>query len=443
MDKQMVKYYRDIMADIPLIDSHAHFPPERAFQTLPKDFMEIIDYSYTDLVSAGLDTRKFNSPFKGLPEMYLSNGCDPLYQEPSMEEKWEMIKKYWPYVRTMGPGINARKTLQMYFGVEDFTDDTIPVINAKLKELQKKSYKEILAGVNVEKVVNISINGSFGNPPTDELAQLIYTDILTEPNNRDYVRYLESVTKRDIYSLDTYVDALDQYLEMEIRQNGFKGFKLHTTSFIRALEFSEIDKNKADKQFDQLLTTTVSGSLLSGKGRSYDELYELHNYLQNHLIQKSIELGVTIQVHTGTFGGSNGAKIKNSDPALLTTVLMRYPQARFDFLHSGFPYTRELGEMVREFPNLYLNVTWHQLLSPRDFIQYMRELALWVPTNKIMGYGSDEFNVLNGTATAEIYRDYMARVLAGLVYDGDMTEKEAVFFANRVSRENAKEFFRL
>ena len=69
--------------------------------------------------------------------MGLSDGVDPLYKEKTTEEKWESVKKYWPFVRNMEPGISARKTLQMYFGVDDFTDETIPVINVKLGEFQR------------------------------------------------------------------------------------------------------------------------------------------------------------------------------------------------------------------------------------------------------------------------------------------------------------------
>lgn len=443
MEKERISYYRDVMDEMHLIDSHAHIPPQAAFQKMPKDFTEVIDYAYNDLVSAGMPINKWHSPFDGYAPMALSDGIDPLYQEPSPEEKWEIVKQYWPYVRNMGPGICARKTLKMFFGVDDFTDDTVPVINEKLPELQKKTYKEMYDSVKVDKVVNIAVHGSYGNPPTEVMEALIYTDLLTEPVNRDYIQFLESVTGTDIFSMDSYITALDQYLEDEVKNHSIKGFKLHTTSFIRELEFSMTSKADAELAFDKILTSTCRGSLLSGKGRSYDEMYPLHNYLQNHLIQKSIELNVPVQIHTGTFGGSNGAKLQNSNPVLLSGMLMRYPQARFDFLHSGFPYMRELGEMVREFPNLSVNVTWLQLLSPAAFRTYMHELALWVPCNKVIGYGSDELTVLNSCAAAEMYRDYMAVVLADLTQSKDLTEKDAIFYAKRVSYDNAKEHFHL
>ena len=147
MDKQMIQYYRDIMADMHLIDSHAHIPPEAAFQNLPLDFTEIVDYSYNDLVSAGMPISELHSPFDGFKPMGLSDGYDPLYKNPSMEEKWKIIKKYWPMVRNMGPGISARKTLQMFFGVDDFTDEMIPVINKRLPDLQKKTYEAVPWGI--------------------------------------------------------------------------------------------------------------------------------------------------------------------------------------------------------------------------------------------------------------------------------------------------------
>ena len=305
------------------------------------------------------------------------------------------------------------------------------------------SYNELYDGVKVDKVVNIAINGSYGYAPTAKMQQMIYTDTFTEPTNRDYVQFLESVTDTAIYSLDSYVEALDKFLESEIKEKGMKGFKLHTTSFIRSLKFDLSSKAEAEVAFDKMLTTSVRGSLLSVKGRSYDEMIPVHNYLQNHLMSKAIELDVPVQIHTGTFGGSNGVKLYNSNPILLSTLLMRYPQVKFDFLHTGFPYNRELGEMVREFPNLKVNVTWLQMLSPRAFIDYMEELALWVPANKVIGYGSDELTVLNSCACAEIYRDYMARIMADLVNSGDMTEQDVIYFANRVSRENAIDHFKL
>ena len=443
MEKQTIQYYRDIMADMHFIDSHAHIPPEMAFQNIPKDFMEVIDYSYNDLVSAGMSKNSLRHPFDGFAAMGVTDGVDVLYKTPSTEEKWEIVKTYWPYVRNMGPGISARMTLKKYFGVEDFTDETISIISAKFPELQKKTYKELYDDVKVDKVVNVAIHGSYGNPPTEKLAALIYTDLLTEPVNRDYIQFLESVTGKDIYSLDTYVDALDEYLEKEVKENGISGFKLHTTSFIRKLDFTTVSKDEASKAFDTILTTTTRGALLSSKERSYDEMLPLHNYLQNHLVQKSIELNVPVQIHTGTFGGSNGAKLENTNPIHLSGLLMKYPQAKFDFLHTGFPYNKEMGEMVREYPNLKVNVTWLQLLSPRDFISYMEQLPMWIPINKILGYGSDELTVLNSCVAAEMYRDYMARVLADLVESGDMTEKDVILYANLISRENAKEHFNL
>lgn len=100
-------------------------------------------------------------------------------------------------------------------------------------------------------------------------------------------------------------------------------------------------------------------------------------------------------------------------------------------------------EIVRQFPNVFLNTAWMQIISPLAFKQFMKECLIGIPTSKILTYGCDEFNVLNSCACAEIYRDYMAEVLAELVDENRMTEKEAIFIANLVSRENVYDHWKL
>lgn len=104
-----------------------------------------------------------------------------------------------------------------------------------------------------------------------------------------------------------------------------------------------------------------------------------------------------------------------------------------------------VGGFTDETYSTWIFIIWKRkkLLSPIEFIQYMEKLALWIPSNKIIGYGSDELTVLNSCAAAEMYRDYMAKILSDLTSNGYMTEKEVIFYANRVSRENAKEHFNL
>lgn len=444
MDKASVKYYRDILADMPIADAHTHISSEEVFHNVPMNFLNIIAYCIPDLISAGMPDSKVHNVTAEAQELKVSYGEVLLGSEPNLtsEEKWEDIKPYWPYVRNIGSGICARKTLQRFFGVDDLTDETIPIIDAKFPELQKLSYKEIYDSVKVDKIIGVSMGGSRKNPSTELIAQQLYSDTVTQPTNRDPIIYLESVTGISIYSLDTYVKALDQYIDDELKA-GMVGFKWHITSFLRSNGFDIVDKHDAELALDKILTSPLKGSLFSSLGHSYDEMKPLHCYLQNHLVQKAAEYHVPIQIHSGTFGGTNGNKLQNSKASLLSSMFMRYPTVKFDILHSSWPYYDELAEIVRQFPNVYLNTTWMQTLSPMAFKRYMKELANFVPCNKIFAFGCDEFNALNSAACADIYRDLMAEVMAELVDEGRLNEKEVLFYAKRVSHDNVYDYWNL
>lgn len=444
MDNSMIKYYRDIMEDMYLADAHTHISSEEVFHNQPLSFVNIIGYAIPDLVSAGMSKEVVRNISVGCEELHVSYGESLLPPEKNMTmmEKWEAVKPYWKYVRNIGSGIDARRTLSMFFDLDDLSDEAIPIIEAKLPELQKKTYEELYASVKVDKVMGVSIGGSRKNPSTKLVPQQLYSDTVTQPVNRDTLTYLEACTGINIYSLDTYIDALDKYLDDEIK-SGIVGFKWHITSFMRSNGFDIVPKHEAELCLDKILTGPTRGSLFSGFGHSYDEMKPLHCYLQNHLIQKAAEYDVPIQIHSGTFGVTNGNKLENSKASLLSEMFMRYPTVNFNILHSSWPYYDELAEIVRQFPNVYLNTTWMQNLSPLAFKKYMKELALWVPSNKILAYGCDEFNVLNSVACAPIYRDLMSEVLAELVNEKRLTEKEAIFYANRVSHDNVYDHWHL
>ena len=184
--------------------------------------------------------------------------------------------------------------MKLFFGTEDFTDEAVENFDKKLPGWKRKSYKELFALYKIDRVMNVSLGGSRSNPPTDILEQQLYTNQFTQPVSRDTPYLLEKLTGIPIYSLDTYMDALDQFLESEVKEGGMKGFKLHLTSFNRELKFNLVDKFDAEKALDKILTSIPRGSLGSAFGHSYHEMRPLHDYLQNHLLGKAVELNVPV-----------------------------------------------------------------------------------------------------------------------------------------------------
>lgn len=443
MNKQMYEHFRKIMGDIHLANSHTHLPPESHWHDVPRDFTQIIAYCIPDLMSSGMPKENLHTLTDGAEGLHVSYGTPFKPDTRTALEKWEAVKPYWPLVRNTGSGMHARRVLELFFGCDDFTDETIPIIESKMAEMQKKTYKEFFEEFKIDKTMGVAFGGSRENPPTELIPQQLFSDTYTQPISRDSITLLEQLSGMSIYSLDTYVAALDKYLEYEIKEVGMIGFKWHTTPFVRENHFDVADEFEASKALDKILTTITKGSLYSGFSRSYEEMKPLHDYLQNHLIQKAIEFDVPIQIHTGTFGASMGFKLQYSNPTLLTDMILRYPQAKFNLLHSSWPYSRELGEMARIFNNVFINTSWMQIISPESFKRFMKEWMLQVPINKILGFGCDEFSPLNTSACADIYRDLMAQVFAEMVEENLITEKDAIYMAQRVSRDNVLEHWNI
>ncbi|OUO37932.1 amidohydrolase family protein [Flavonifractor sp. An306] len=443
MKQEIYKYYKSVLDETHLADAHAHLAPEAEWHSGHSDITDIFLYCLPDLISAGMSRDDLHLPTEGVPAFHASFGEPYRPDTRSNLEKWQVMKPYWPFVRKMGSGVHARRVMKLFFGAEDLTDETVEIFEKKLPDWKKTSYKELFSAYKIDRVMNVSLGGSRSNPPTDILEQQLYTDQFTQPVSRDTPYLLEKLTGIPIYSLDTYMEALDQFLESEVREGGMKGFKLHLTSFNRELKFDLVDKFDAEKALDKIFTSIPRGSLGSAFGHSYNEMRPLHDYLQNHLLGKAVELNVPVQIHTGTFGSSMGFNLPNSNPTLLTDTILRYPRVKFDLLHCGWPYARELGEMARSMDNVWINTTWLQILSPVAYKQFMKEWLLQIPINKIFGFGSDELNPLSTCACADVYRELCAQVFAELVEDNLLSEKEALFMIQRISKDNVYDHWNL
>lgn len=259
---------------------------------------------------------------------------------------------------------------------------------------------------------------------------------------RSDIHRLEIESNHEIYSLKTYLHALDIILEQGLKQ-GLTGIKWHRLGWIRDIYYPAEDAHTAEKCLNRILLMPARGGQISDTPVGFDEMYPFQNYIQHYLVQKSIELDLPVQIHTGIPGGSYGGQIAHNKPTHLVNLFLKYPQARFDLLHASYPYMGELTALVKLFPNVYMNTAWFELLSPLAAKQYLREWISSIPINKIFAFGGDQLNVLLSCAYAELVRDNLAEILTTEVTEGKMTEDYALTIADCLLRKNAWEYFKL
>jgi len=131
-------------------------------------------------------------------------------------------------------------------------------------------------------------------------------------------------------------------------------------------------------------------------------------------------------------------------PRNMIPVLLKHRNTKFDIYHAGIPWPRDLGVLAKDFPNAHLNLCWCHIISPRMTQSFLDEWIDLVPINKIMGFGGDY-----GKPVEKVYghlqmaKENIARVLAGRIDDGLMSEGEAVGVAKRLLYDNPKELYGL
>ena len=162
----------------------------------------------------------------------------------------------------------------------------------------------------------------------------------------------------------------------------------------------------------------------------------------HQIIRQAVERGLPIQVHTGLQEG-NGNVITNSRPSHLIPLFIRYPRARFDLFHAGYPYHHELTTLAKNFPNVYADLCWIPIVSPTLATAILHEWLETIPVNKIFAFGGDFIIVEGAYGHSRMARQVVARVLAEKVEAGYFAEDEAVLFGRMILRDNAKSFFAL
>jgi hypothetical protein len=221
------------------------------------------------------------------------------------------------------------------------------------------------------------------------------------------------------------------------------GIKWHKLAYLREIRYPPADSGDAERCLDRIFRMPAGGGTASNTAVGFDEMRPFQDFIQHHLVRRSIDLDLAIQVHTGTLGGSHGAQISHTNPTHLVDLFLQYPRARFDLLHAGYPYMRELTALIKLFPNVFINLAWFDVLSPRASDQYLREWITSVPTNKILACGGDQKNILHACAGSLSARDNVSLAVAAEVNEGSLSEEEALQTAKDLLRENAWQYFKL
>jgi hypothetical protein len=415
---EMMKSYID---EIKVIDTHEHqgMPWKKKYHCFDMGL-----YLHADLISAGM------------PEY-----PDSMERVHDAGEFWEHTQSYLRFCRGTSyhaQFINNYRQLYGFTGSELTRNDFL-----KFSEMMDRHFDDYLPWLescckrcNIELMLTDRVSQTF-NPHMESdyfryvfrIDRLVMDVAMSAGQQKIVNKEALSLLNREeiiISGLPSYISYVDSVLEAVVAHDAVclkVGLAYH-----RSIDFEKVDREEAERIF-----------LL--KNHTVEEKKALQDYVFHHIIQRSVDYGLTVQIHTGYLHG-NRTMLDRGEPMKLLGLVNHYPDARFVLFHGGYPWTGDFIILGKNYPNVYLDLVWLPQLSRTAAIRVLHEMLDAVPYNKIC-WGGDVGYIDEAAGSLELGREVVATVLSERIDHGWITREVAGDIARRIFRENAIEIYGL
>ena len=149
------------------------------------------------------------------------------------------------------------------------------------------------------------------------------------------------------------------------------------------------------------------------------------------------EHDLPVQMHLGL------AIIRGSHPLNAAGLVERHPRTRFLLMHLAYPWSRDLIGMAIAYRNIWLDLTWAQLISPSHFKLALHEAIEALYDESRLMIGGDNWHVEETYGAIKLMRQLIGEVLEEKVASGYFTTHDGLRLAPKILRENAIRFFGL
>ncbi len=414
---------KEAVNEIRIVDTHEHLLPEKLMlerkETGPIDFTHLFQhYIIDDLVSAGYTPHV---------QQMVNN------RELPVKDRWEILEPFWEATRNTGYARAEIITAREIYGIDEINTENIEELSKRINDsIQPGWYRRVLK----EKArIELSIlDGSRSDPEHELYYHVERFDNFIFISSASQARGMGKRYGVEVGDLDDYLDALGKAFQ-EGLDAGMVGVK-SALAYSRRINFTNTSREEAEGVFNELFAPG------DGSYMEFGQVKPLQDFMMHRVLDLALEHNLPVQIHTGLLAG-NSNEIRNSQPTDLTNLFLEYPGIRFCIFHSSYPYGGELSVLAKNYPNVYIDMCWSQIISPYYCERYLHEWLETVPASKIMAFGGDYNHVESVYGHSVMAREVVAKVLTEKVEGGYFTEDEAIDIANMLLRENALEIFSL
>jgi uncharacterized protein len=405
-----------------IVDTHEHLAGTEATRERDTDVLQEYLYHYmsSDVRSAGLSAAD------------LARARD--HTQPLME-RWTLVEPYWDLARHTGYGRALDRSARGLYGLDGVRRDTIEALNAAfVASLEPGHYRRVLKD---QCRISVSLLDAEGPWDPEFFRPVVRLDEYIWPVSLSVFLRLEERAGHAIRSLEGWMDACAQALR-QARAKGAVAVKMGL-AYQRDLAFHRVPREEAEEGLRGVLALR---HLPDWDERPVSVGRAFQDWMMHHVLDLAAREEMPVQIHTGIQEG-NGNWIANSDPALLNTLFLEYPDVNFDLFHIGYPYQHVLSALAKMFPNVYIDMCWAHIISPTASVRALEEWVDSVPLNKISAFGGDYCLVDGVYGHQAMARENVARALAAKVAEDVFDVDRACEVARMLFIENPARLFGL
>jgi len=360
----------------------------------------------------------------------------------SLEKRWPVFERAWRRTRFTGYGKATALAMERFFGEKEVT-------LASLKRMQKKipdfSDPRVYYGIYDEarivariadthpsliEVMKGTFKGLKGQRVAVSLPSLHFL------KSRADITGVEEALGRTATSLDEYAAACREIFAAH-KKIGAVTFK-DQSAYMRSLAYSNPARAEAEAIFNRM----IADPRYCAEYNPYSN--PLSDYLMHEFMRAARDLDLPVQIHTGHMAGIRN-DVARTNAAGLRSLVEMHRDVRFDLFHGNWPYSGDLLFLVKNYPNVAMDMCWVHIIDPLYSRDLLMQAVSCVPHGKIHGFGSD---VGGGTpdiawAHCMMARDNIATALAELVDIDYIGVDDAKEIAADWLFNNPNEFFRL
>lgn len=422
----------DYIQTLPLVDCHDH--TSVAGPELKDPLHALIDgYFLTDINSVSSDKEAEHLLDTNIP----------------WEQRWPTFDRVWRLAKNTGYGMVLKKVLKEFYGIHEVTFEALMSMEGRLLKLEEETvFDEILEKANIKlriadtwddpqqpgrSVQEAVLDGSLKLPPRAKITIPLrdYHDVFSYES----VQFRMSPLKRHVTSLDEYLEGCFDIFTA-FKNFGAVAFK-DQTPYRRAINYENPTKAEAEKVFNLLMNHPRDAALFSGAMKVLDD------YLFHALLRLAKEIDLPVQLHTGLLAGTR-QDVSKANAIQLAPVLELHRDVRFDLFHANWPYGGEWLFLGKNYPNVYLNFCWANIIDPIGVQRLYQQAISSVPMGKIFLFGSDFGGFADHAwAHAQIAKENLAIALTNMIEIDHLTANEAKEIAVHWCYENPRRFFNL